>query len=42
LPDALAKFGPNGFPFDDPEDEGVSYESLEWEVPRYLRLPARA
>jgi hypothetical protein len=39
--DALAKIGPDGFPFDDPEDEGIDYESLGWEVPSYLRRPVR-
>ena len=39
--DALAKIGPDGFPFDDPEDEGVDYESLGWEVPTYLRRTTR-
>jgi hypothetical protein len=39
--DALAKIGPDGFPFDDPEDEGVDYESLGWEAPTYLRRTQR-
>jgi hypothetical protein len=32
---ALAKIGPDGFPFDDPEDDEVG-----WRVPGFLRLPA--
>ena len=32
--DALAKIGPDGFPFDDPEDDGVREPS------GFLRLPA--
>ena len=39
--DALAKIGPDGFPFDDPEDEPVDYEALGWEVPTYLRRSTR-
>ena len=34
--DALAKIGPDGFPFDDPEDE--DWPDVGREVPRYLRL----
>ena len=36
--DALAKIGPDGFPFDDPEDE--DWPDVGREVRRYLRLPA--
>ena len=39
--DAMTKIAPDGFPFDDPEDEGVDYESLGWEVPTYLRRTTR-